>query len=84
MCVHPDFDYVKVRDPTSQRVYIVAEARLAELPGAVPKAVKGKKKEAEKPQGGFEVSLILLAANGRVLCVMSGTMVGLGTSMPEA
>eukprot|EP00891_Asterochloris_glomerata_P009063 jgi/Astpho2/9063/e_gw1.00133.6.1_t len=55
VCVHPDFDYVKVRDPATQRVYIVAEARLAELPGAVPKAAKGKKKEAEKPQGGFEV-----------------------------
>ncbi len=63
MCVHPDFDYVKVRDPATQRVYIVAEARLAELPGAVPKAAKGKKKEAEKPQGGFEVSLVLLAAD---------------------
>ena len=67
MCVHPDFDYVKVRDPATQRVYIVAQARLAELPGAVPKAVKGKKKETEKPQGGFEVSLVLLAADDRVL-----------------
>ena len=68
--MHPDFDYVKVRDPVTQRVYIVAEARLAELPGAVPKAAKGKKKEAEKPQGGFEVSLVLLAVNHQcdVLC----------------
>ncbi len=43
LCVHPDFEYVKARDPANARVYLVAESRLAELPGAVPKAKKAKK-----------------------------------------
>ena len=84
MCVHPDFGYVKVRDPATQRVYIVAEDRLAELPGAVPKATKGKKKEAEKPLGGFEVSLALQEPNAWVLCVVSGTMIVSGTMVSIA
>eukprot|EP00884_Botryococcus_braunii_P014843 jgi/Botrbrau1/2335/Bobra.39_1s0024.1 len=53
LCVNPDFTYVRVRDPASGKTFIVAESRLSELPGAVPKAKKGKKgDEAEK---GFEV-----------------------------
>jgi tRNA synthetases class I (I, L, M and V) len=53
LCVNPDFVYVRVRDPATGKTYIVAESRLAELPGAVPKQKKGKKgEEAEK---GFEV-----------------------------
>ena len=43
LCVHPDFDYVKVQDPKTQRVYIVAEERLSFLPGAVPKKASSKK-----------------------------------------
>lgn len=46
LCVHPDFDYVQVKDPASGAVYIVAESRLAALPGAVPKKAKGKGKRA--------------------------------------
>lgn len=34
------------------QVYIVAEARLSALPGAVPKAKKGAK-AGDKPEGGF-------------------------------
>lgn len=31
LCVNPDLDYVKVRDESNQHVYLLAEARLAEL-----------------------------------------------------
>ena len=58
LCVHPDFVYVKARDPATGRVYIVAESLLHELPGAVPKESKKKDKAQDKAQpkkGGFEV-----------------------------
>lgn len=42
LCVNPGFDYVRARDPASGRVFVVAAARLAEVPGAVPKAKKAK------------------------------------------
>lgn len=45
---------LQAKDPATGRVYIVAESRLAEIPGAVPKAKKGKKGGEE--QKGFEVS----------------------------
>ncbi|GIL48146.1 hypothetical protein Vafri_4840 [Volvox africanus] len=54
LCVHPELVYVKVRDNEKKKVYIVAEARLPAVPGAVPKAKKGAKKD-DKPEGGFEV-----------------------------
>ncbi|KAG2485316.1 hypothetical protein HYH03_015989 [Edaphochlamys debaryana] len=54
LCVHPELVYVRARDPEKGKVYIVAEARLAALPGAVPKPKKGAKKD-EKPEGGFEI-----------------------------
>merc|ERR1719375_393622 len=45
LCVNPKMEYVKVRDPKAGRVFFVAKARLAALPGAVPKKKKkGKKK----------------------------------------
>ena len=52
VCVNPEMEYVKARDPASGRVYIVAETLLDRLPGAVPKA--GKKGKAE--QKSFEVN----------------------------
>ncbi|KAK9826356.1 hypothetical protein WJX81_001579 [Elliptochloris bilobata] len=56
LCVNPEFDYVRARDPASGRVYIVASARLAEIPGAAPKAKKAKKgAAAEPPAGGWQV-----------------------------
>ena len=63
LCVNPEFTYLKVKDPATEKVYIVAEARLSEIPGAVPKAKKaGKKgKDAVKDaapaedKGGFEI-----------------------------
>ena len=48
LCVHPELTYVKARDPANGRVYVVAEARLAQLPGAVPH----EKKKAAAPVGG--------------------------------
>ena len=55
LCVNPDFDYMRARDPASGRVYIVAAARLPEIPGAVPKAKKAKKgAAAEPPTGGWQ------------------------------
>jgi len=58
LCVNPEFTYVRARDEKG-RVFIVAEARLASIPGAVPKPKKegDKKKEGkeEKPQGGWTV-----------------------------
>ena len=56
LCVNPDFDYVRARDPASGRMYIVAAVRLPEIPGAVPKAKKAKKgAAAEPPTGGWQV-----------------------------
>ena len=52
--MHPDFTYVKAKDTTSGRVYVVAEPLLHELPGAVPKESK-KKDKAQPKKGGFEV-----------------------------
>ncbi|GBF99525.1 hypothetical protein Rsub_11959 [Raphidocelis subcapitata] len=48
LCVHPEFGYVKVRNPDTGAVYIVAESRLEALPGAVPKG----KKAAPAGNGG--------------------------------
>ena len=50
LCVHPDFVYVRARDPASGKVYIVAESRLAALPGAVAKKAS-KKGGAAKGKG---------------------------------
>jgi hypothetical protein len=44
LCVHPEFTYVRVRDPATGAVFIVAESRLPFVPGAVPKKGKGKNK----------------------------------------
>jgi hypothetical protein len=47
---------VKAKDPGSGKVYLVAESRLAELPGAVPKAKKGKKgADVASQPAGFQV-----------------------------
>ncbi|KDD75520.1 class I (I, L, M and V) tRNA synthetase, partial [Helicosporidium sp. ATCC 50920] len=35
LCVNPELTYVRARDPATGRVYIVADARLSEIPGAV-------------------------------------------------
>ena len=54
----PDFAYVRAKDPATGKVYVVAESRLAFIPGAVPKAKKGgkggDKKDAEAK--GWQVS----------------------------
>lgn len=51
--------YVRAKDPATGKVYIVAESRLASIPGAVPKAKKGARgadrNEAEPM--GWQVSL---------------------------
>ena len=68
LCVHPDFTYVKAKDPATGRVYIVAEALLHELPGAVPKESKKKDKAAKDSapkKGGFEVCLLLSCVQSR-------------------
>eukprot|EP00955_Chlamydomonas_euryale_P085858 364170-Chlamydomonas_euryale.AAC.3 len=59
LCVNADFTYVRVRDPAKDRVYVVAESRLAFMPGAVPKASKKKGKDGgdEKPKEGWQVRL---------------------------
>uniref|UniRef100_A0A061R806 isoleucine--tRNA ligase n=1 Tax=Tetraselmis sp. GSL018 TaxID=582737 RepID=A0A061R806_9CHLO len=54
LCVNADFDYVRVRDPKTGAVYIVAESRLPHLPGAVPKKPKKAKANPEQEKG-FEV-----------------------------
>jgi hypothetical protein len=46
----------QVKNPTTGAVYILLEARLSELPGAVPKASKKKNKNKDAPeQLPFEV-----------------------------
>ena len=51
LCVNPEFTYLKVKDPATGKVYVVAETRLAEIPGAVVKAKKAGKKE-QPPKDG--------------------------------
>lgn len=49
-----------MRNPTTGAVYILLEARLSELPGALPKAGKKKKGKADAPeQPPFEVAVSL-------------------------
>lgn len=58
LCVNPEFTYLKVRDPANpERVYIVGESRLGEIPGAVAKSKKGGKKkgDGEAKESGFEI-----------------------------
>lgn len=43
-----------MKDPAKGTVYIVAEARLAALPGAVPKQKKDKKKAAAAADGAAD------------------------------
>jgi len=46
----------QVRNPATGAVYILLEAQLDKVPGAVPKAKKGKAKgKDEPPDKGFEV-----------------------------
>ncbi len=46
----------QVRNPATGAVYILLEAQLDKIPGAVPKAKKGKgKAKDEPPEKGFEV-----------------------------
>ena len=46
----------QVRNPATGAVYILLEAQLDKVPGAVPKAKKGKgKAKDEPPEKGFEV-----------------------------
>lgn len=72
LCVHPDFVYVKAKDPAAGRVYIVAESLLHELPGAVPKESKKKDKgKAEPKKGGFEVHS---SSTLTLLCLASDSM----------
>ncbi|KIY92575.1 isoleucyl-tRNA synthetase [Monoraphidium neglectum] len=52
LCVHPDFTYVKVRNPATGAVFIVAESRLEALPGAVPKGKKGAAAANNNSNGG--------------------------------
>ena len=66
LCVNPEFEYVRARDPASGRVYVVAAARLPEIPGAVPKAKKAKKGAgAEPPVGGWQARLGPYTLRGR-------------------
>ena len=58
LCVNPEFTYLRVRDPATGKVYVVAKERLGEIPGAVPKKKKGKKGATEGDGGqpaGFEI-----------------------------
>ena len=58
---------MKARDPASERVYIVAESRLKEVPGAVPKEKKGKKGPEDKaaPKAGWQVGRAARKSQGR-------------------
>lgn len=48
LCVNPAFEYVRVRNPATGKVYIVAESRLSAVPGAMPKPKKEKGKKGGK------------------------------------
>ena len=79
LCVNPDFAYVRAKDPATDKVYVVAESRLAFIPGAVPKAKKGAKggdKKDAEPKG-WQVSsqsiwlLAQTACNGTLIATSS-------------
>ena len=59
--LHPQSDLVllaveQVRSPVTGAVFILLESQLDKIPGAVPKAKKGKGKgKDEPPEKGFEV-----------------------------
>jgi isoleucyl-tRNA synthetase len=38
LCVNPTFNYVKLKDPATGKVYIVGESRISQLPGAAATA----------------------------------------------
>lgn len=58
LCVHPELTYVRARDPATGKVYVVAEARLCALPGAVPSEKKtgGKGAAGKGKKGGDEAA----------------------------
>jgi isoleucyl-tRNA synthetase len=59
LCVHPELTYVRAKDPATGKVYVVAEARLCALPGAVPSEKKAGGKGAAgkgKKGGGDEAA----------------------------
>lgn len=49
--------WLQVKNPATGAVYILLESLLGTIPGAVPKAKKGKGKEEVAPEPGFEVEL---------------------------
>lgn len=76
LCVNPEFQYVRARDPASGKVYIVAESRLASIPGAMPKAKKGGKgadKTDTEPKG-WQVSARLVRPQPKILMSATGRL----------
>ena len=63
----------QIRDPQKGHVYIVAEARMEAIPGAVPKQKKGKK-GSEPAQKGFEVHFSGMSASLKVLAAQADNM----------
>ena len=59
LCVNADFDYVRARDPGTNKVIVAAQCRLESIPGAVPKKAKkggkGKESGGGGDKGGWEV-----------------------------
>jgi hypothetical protein len=62
LCVHPELEYVRARDPATGKVYVVAEARLCQLPGAAA-AAEGKK-EGGGGKGGKKGKAAAAATEG--------------------
>ncbi len=73
LCVHPEFWYVRAKDPAAGKTYIVAESRLKEIPGAVPKPKKAKKgQETTQAEGGWQVIVALSQVSERCLELKRG------------
>ena len=57
LCVHPEFDYVKVKSAKTGQVLIVAANRVAFLPGGAPKKKKKGARLSQlaglRPRGGY-------------------------------
>ena len=55
LCVHPEFDYVKVKDTASGKLYILAKCRLTMVYPDKSKKKKKKKQPQEEAKAPYEI-----------------------------
>ena len=73
LCVNPQFTYLRVQDPVTGNVYIISESRLAEIPGAVPKAKKAGKKADKDAAAPAPAAAAAASAGFTILAKVQGS-----------